>query len=280
MEVELAKNCEELRYFGFGSDNATFFFIDPDGGNQGVDPFQVECEITDGSFTGRTIVTPTINLVEDVNGYESSGSFIRYITYAISIDQIVALMTSSVTCRQYVKYECFGSLLRYTYWVSRNGTVMRNWGSPTGYDGCLCGYRGACYSASVVCNCNENDNVLRVDDGYIDDISTLPVIRLHHGDTGHANEYGLKVQVAAHFQVMQLYGNVCLSGYVLATYSVASIIKCVASCQKHELCQSLSVISINDGNTMMRCTLNYRSARVVPNNQLTVDSECKHFEFF
>ncbi|XP_033102360.1 neurexin-4-like isoform X2 [Anneissia japonica] len=280
------RNCEELRIYGFKSDR-TSFVIDPDGEYQGVDPFMVECETTGSSFSGRTIITPTCNLVEHVSGYEERGSFIHDITYAMSIDQIVALMTSSTTCRQYMKYECVNSILSDGYWVSRDGSEMLNWGSPTGYVGCMCGYRGDCYAHTINnCNCNENDGVQRLDDGYIDDIATLPVIRLQLGDTGSPSEYGTSTigplecaGLTGRFGIMQFYGNVCLSGQILTTYSAMSIIKCLSFCKQHKLCQSFSVLASNDSNAAMTCTLNYQSAREVPDSQLTINMGCKHFEY-
>ncbi|XP_071957000.1 neurexin-4-like [Antedon mediterranea] len=135
------QNCQHLIFDERGYNDP--LLVDPDGLKRGVEPFYVECEVIDGKLTGRTIITPTCNLVENVDGYEEKGSFVHDITYEMSIAQIVALMESSTSCRQYIKYDCRESnILKEGYWVSRNGTAMYNWASPTGFVGCACGYRG------------------------------------------------------------------------------------------------------------------------------------------
>ncbi|XP_071957001.1 contactin-associated protein-like 2 [Antedon mediterranea] len=272
------QNCQELGQSGSYNDP---LLVDPDGLYKGVEPFYVECEVIDGKLTGRTIITPTCNLVEDVNGYEPHGSFVHDITYEMSITQIVALMESSTSCRQYIKYDCTGSIaIPYGFWVSRNGSTMYNWGTPTGFYGCACGYRGDCSNPSKVCECNINDNILRKDEGYIDDISTLPVMELRHGDTGHSWEYGISTigpiecsGLKRKIGLMYFFDNIFMSEYVIITLPYKSLLTCLRLCQLIEECQSISV------NDLMSCSLNSQSARKIPKSKINRDDHYKHYEY-
>ncbi|XP_071965208.1 neurexin-4-like [Antedon mediterranea] len=260
--------------------------IDPDVTNTGVDPFYVECEISDGIFTGTTIITPTSSLIEYVTGYESEGSFINNVTYEMSIQQIVTLMTSSTSCRQYMKYECFNSIgVPVSFWISRDGSKMYNWGSPIGFYGCACGYRGDCSDLSEMCECNRNDKVLRYDDGYIEDMSTLPVIQLRHGDTGHFSENGTStigpLQCTGLKGVMHFFDNISfVSEYIHSALPVRSLLTCLTLCEQTEQCRSLSISPSNYGSGLVSCTLNKRSAKEISKNNINRDDDYKHFEYY
>jgi uncharacterized membrane-anchored protein len=62
-----------------------------------------------------------------VDGYEKPGSYIRNIKYGISMQDIVTIMNQSKNCEQFIKYECYSSLLHYGWWVSRQGSKMNYW---------------------------------------------------------------------------------------------------------------------------------------------------------
>ena len=67
-----------------------------------------------------------------VNGYSSQGSYSRDIHYTGgSLSQLASLTRLSSHCEQFIKYECYNSVLLYSYygspygwWVSRDSTKM------------------------------------------------------------------------------------------------------------------------------------------------------------
>jgi hypothetical protein len=123
-----------------------------------------------------------------VNGYESPGSYKRKIKYDISTKQILAIMKQSKNCEQFIKYECYESVLLYTtphgWWVSRQGSKMNYWGGAAVNSGkCACGMTNSCAGGGK-CNCDKNDYTWREDSGYLTDKNTLPVTEVRFGDTG------------------------------------------------------------------------------------------------
>ena len=132
-----------------------------------------------------------------VKGYDPAGSYKRNITYDISMEQIVAIMKHSKNCEQFIKYECYDSVFRfssqgtyYGWWVSRQGSQMNYWGGAAVNSGkCACGMTNSCAGAEK-CNCDVNDPTWREDSGYLTDKNTLPVTELRFGDTGGSSEQG------------------------------------------------------------------------------------------
>ena len=128
---------------------------------------------------------------------DDPGSYSRKIEYDISMEQIVAIINQSQRCEQFVKYECFNAafdfIIPYSWWVSRDGAVMKYWGgAEPGSNNCSCGMTNTCISENVTkrCNCDQNIESLEEDSGYLTDKSTLPVSELRFGDTGAYDEYG------------------------------------------------------------------------------------------
>ncbi|XP_071954838.1 uncharacterized protein [Antedon mediterranea] len=157
---------------------------------------------------------------------------------------------------------------------------MYNWASPTGFYGCACAYRGDCSDPSKPCECSRNDLTMRYDDGYVDDISTLPVTELRHGDTGSSNEYGISTIGALEctglkiIGLMQFFDNIFMSEYVIRTLPDKSLLTCLRLCQWIEECQSISV------NDLMSCSLNSQSARKILTSKINRDDHYKHYEYF
>ncbi|CAB3993164.1 Hypothetical predicted protein [Paramuricea clavata] len=124
-----------------------------------------------------------------VDGYEQQGSYTRNIKYGISMQDIVTIMNQSKNCEQFIKYECYHSLLHresisYGWWVSRQGTQMNYWGGAAVDSGkCACGMNNTC-AGGKKCNCDKNDKKWRADSGYLTDKNILPVTELRFGDTG------------------------------------------------------------------------------------------------
>ena len=181
-------SCSVIRkYLSSPSGN---YVIDPDGAG-GLAPFAVYCDMSDKNGVGVTVVSHDSESRTLVDGYNSNGDYSRNIHYSgASLSQLASLTDVSLYCEQFIKYECFGSIIRfsnspYAWWVSRDSAQMRYWGgaSPDSRK-CACGMTNSCADPSRACNCDKNDGVWREDSGLLTDKSTLPVKELRFGDTG------------------------------------------------------------------------------------------------
>lgn len=98
--------------------------------------------------------------------------------HAMTLNQIISVLGISTTAKQYLLYECKGSVLRtdlgggaYGWWTDRNDNKMVYW--PNGNS-----------------NCDINDGIWREDGGWITAKSELPIRNLRFGDTGDGTEEG------------------------------------------------------------------------------------------
>ena len=171
------------------------YVIDPDG-EGGTAPFTVYCNMTAQNGVGVTVISHDSESRTSVKGYEGQGSFSRDIHYTgASLSQLASLTTVSSQCEQFIKYECYGSVLLYKndsfgWWVSRDSTKMAYWGGASGNSKCQCGMTNSCANPSYGCNCDANDHVWHEDSGLLTDKTKLPVKQLRFGDTGNGAEQG------------------------------------------------------------------------------------------
>jgi len=190
----LPKSCSEIRRKG-GSVSKNFV-IDPDG-EAGLAPFTVYCDMRDKNGVGVTVISHDSESRILFQGCEGAGCYSRDIHYTgASLSQLASLTRVSSHCEQFIKYECYGSILLYNlntaygWWVSRNSTKMTYWGGASVSGKCACGMTNSCAVSSSGCNCDANDNVWREDSGLLTDKSHLPVKQLRFGDTGDSGEQG------------------------------------------------------------------------------------------
>ena len=188
LEIITTKTCSELRRAGITISKK--YTIDPDGIG-GVAAFYAFCDMTDKGGVGVTIISHDSETRTLVNGFNAPGSYSRDVKYnGVSKAQLVSLIGASLKCEQFIKYECYDSVLlyhgnNYGWWVSRDGQKMMYWGGATPGSGkCACGMTNSCATKSYRCNCDNNDNTWREDSGLLRDKSTLPVSQLRFGDTG------------------------------------------------------------------------------------------------
>ena len=171
------------------------YVIDPDG-EGGLAPFTVFCDMTDKSGVGVTVISHDSESKTHVDGCEPSGCYSRDIHYTgASLSQLASLTRVSSQCEQFIKYECYGSLLRFNHpvgwWVSHDSAKMTYWGGASPGSGkCVCGMTNSCADSSHGCNCDRNDGVWREDSGLLTDKTKLPVKQLRFGDTGGSGEQG------------------------------------------------------------------------------------------
>ena len=202
--ISSGKTCSDIKSHSSQATNDSYV-IDPDG-NGGYDPCTVFCDMTDKNGVGVTVVSHDSEAKTHVVGFEDRGSYVRSVNYLAagltSVAQLVGLLDNSAHCEQFIKYECYGSLLFFSdppgdpvgWWVSRNLTAMMYRGGATPSDSlkCACGAgkQNTCANTDRGCNCDANLLSWQEDSGLLKEKSDLPVMQLKFGDTGGASERG------------------------------------------------------------------------------------------
>ena len=174
------------------------YVIDPDG-EGGLAPFTVYCDMADKNGVGVTLIShdsESRTKVRDGLGWGSRGSYSRDIHYTgVSLSQLASLTRVSSRCEQFIKYECYNSVLLdndnfYGWWVSRDSSKMTYWGGASVNGKCACGMTNSCADSRYGCNCDKNDQVWREDSGLLTDKTKLPVKQLRFGDAGDSVQMG------------------------------------------------------------------------------------------
>ncbi|KAL9989347.1 hypothetical protein ACROYT_G003888 [Oculina patagonica] len=194
-----AKSCSEVKRLDPTAESGTYV-IDPDG-DGGLPPlYDVTCDMTDKNEVGVTVISHDSEDRMLVQGCEPAGCYSRDIQYRkASNPQLASLTEVSTHCEQFIKYECYGSLLfsaidneTFGWWVSRDGNAMKYWGGASPGSGeqiCACGMNNTCADTNLACNCDKNDFVWREDSGLLTDKTHLPVEELRFGDATSRHGY-------------------------------------------------------------------------------------------
>ena len=187
--VVLPKTCNDIRLLGTRkSGNYVIYPLD-------ARPVSAYCDMVSRSNKGVTVISHDNEARTIVTGLEGEGSYKRRIRYDIPIEMVKAIIGASDSCEQYIKYECYDSVIYsgntpFAWWVSSSGRKMSNWG---GVDhtkkGCSCSLTGTC-ATNKKCNCDANDGVWREDSGYLKEKEYLPISEVRFGDTGDSSEKG------------------------------------------------------------------------------------------
>ena len=186
----IATSCSVIRkYVSSVSRN---YVIDPDGAG-GLAPFTVYCEMSDKNGVGATVISHDSESRTLVDGCNAAGCYSRDIHYTgASLSQLASLTRVSSHCEQFIKYECYHSLMLqwgYAWWVSRDSSKMKYWGGASPGSGkCACGMTNSCADSRRACNCDKNDFVWREDSGLLTETTHLPVKQLRFGDTYGSNQ--------------------------------------------------------------------------------------------
>ena len=187
-------SCSEIRKYG--SSLSGNYVIDPDG-SEGLAPFTVYCDMTDKNGVGVTVISHDSESRTHLSYEEymgARGAYSRDIHYTgASLSQLASLTRVSSHCEQFIKYECYGSVLLhnnnpYGWWVSRDSLKMTYWGGASVSGKCACGMTNSCANPRYGCNCDKEDRVWREDSGLLTDKTHLPVKQLRFGDVGAWNE--------------------------------------------------------------------------------------------
>ena len=181
-----ATSCSVIRKYV--SNVSSSYVIDPDGSG-GLASFPVYCDMSDKNGVGVTVISHDSESRVLVDGCHPKGCYSRDIHYSgASLSQLASLTRVSSRCEQFIKYECFNSVMLgygvYAWWVSRDSSKMTYWGGASPGSGtCACGMTNSCADPRYGCNCDKNDeNVWREDIGLLTDKTTLPVKQLRFGD--------------------------------------------------------------------------------------------------
>ncbi|CAH3177443.1 unnamed protein product [Porites lobata] len=187
-------SCSSIKKF-FPAAESGNYDIDPDS-EGGLAPFTVYCDMTGKNGVGVTVIShdsESTTKVRDGLGWGGRGSYRRDIHYTgASLSQLASLTSVSSHCEQFIKYECYHSMILrsgYAWWVSRDSSKMTYWGGALPGSGkCACGMNNTCANPIYGCNCDKNDPVWREDSGLLIDKTKLPVKQLVHGDAGNDNQ--------------------------------------------------------------------------------------------
>ena len=93
-------------------------------------PFKVYSNMTKKDGVGVTVVSHNSEGSKLARGFRRKSSFFRSIKYTeADMAQLTSLTASSAHCKQFVKYECYNSVLLYNgdmygWWVSRDGELI------------------------------------------------------------------------------------------------------------------------------------------------------------
>ena len=194
IKTPTVSSCSVVRKYISSSSGS--YVIDPDG-NGGLAPFTVFCDMSAKNGVGVTVISHDSESRTLVDGYEGNGEYSRNIHYSgASFSQLAKLTDVSTNCEQFIKYECYDSLLLHApngWWVSRDSYKMTYWGGASpGSNKCACGMTNSCADSSKKCNCDKNDAVWREDSGLLTDKTQLPVKQLRFGDTTHRHGHDEK----------------------------------------------------------------------------------------
>ncbi|KAL9979529.1 hypothetical protein ACROYT_G017205 [Oculina patagonica] len=188
-----SKSCSEIKLCNPKAPSGSYD-INPDR-KGGVTPFTVYCDMTDKNQVGVTVISHDSEGKMLVQGCDTRGCYSRDIKYTgADFLQLGKLTAISAHCEQFIKYECYHSMLLHNggmfgWWVSRDGDKMTYWGgsdSAFPYE-CACGLSDTCAYTRYGCNCDKNDAVWREDSGLLTNKSHLPVMQLRFGDVGTIN---------------------------------------------------------------------------------------------
>ena len=150
--MSLAKSCSDLKKLDPTAGNG-IYVIDPDGGGH-VSPYNVTCNMTDKNGVGVTVISHNSENRTLVIGFEDPGSYSHDIQYKeTDLLQLASLTSVSTHCEQFIKYECFDSLMfkgNHAWWISRDSANMTYWGgAKPGSGKCACGMNSSCANNKV-----------------------------------------------------------------------------------------------------------------------------------
>ncbi|KAB0796088.1 hypothetical protein PPYR_10149 [Photinus pyralis] len=171
------KTCEELALLGYTKPDV--YLIDIDG-NGRFPPAHVRCEFQSLEDSTKTIVEHNLPSQIDVRS-PSEKDFSFSITYReFTADMLQELVSHSLNCSQYIKYDCFKAPLDLhsstRFISSANETVDFIGDEKRGT--CPCSVGRKCENPTQWCNCDSEDDKWNSDDGYYTRGSSLGITEM------------------------------------------------------------------------------------------------------
>ncbi|XP_018318790.1 contactin-associated protein like 5-1 [Agrilus planipennis] len=159
------KTCEELALLGYTKPDV--YLIDIDG-NGRFPPAHVRCEFQSLEDSTKTIVEHNLPSQIDVRSpSEKDFSFtIKYREF--TPDMLQELVSHSLNCSQYIKYDCFKAPLdlHSSTWFISSANLTIDYIGNVKRGTCPCSLNRSCEDPSQWCNCDAEDDKWNSDDGY------------------------------------------------------------------------------------------------------------------
>ena len=128
-----------------------------------------------------------------VQGYEGAGEYSVLLWYYVGWAEAITIIDNSESCGQFMRWECKAAIIHNpynpdwltTFWMNRTEQMANYFGGATPNSGnCACGETNSCFNSSLPCNCDENDEEWRYDEGWVTHKPDLPIHSFYAGDTG------------------------------------------------------------------------------------------------
>ena len=189
-KITALRSCSE--YKNQGIDTSGNFMIDPDGLFQGVTAFMVFCNFE----TDTTEVEHDHEKLVDIPHCEGAMCFDMKIKYKPQMNQLEALINSSESCTQGVRFGCVQAPLAAYYPTKYVGVWTNRFGeeefyftaSNSGVHVCDCGLKNNCSEAGFMCNCDSSTPDLQEDNGTITNMTALPITGFRYGKLESAGQ--------------------------------------------------------------------------------------------
>ncbi|XP_043284971.1 uncharacterized protein axo isoform X2 [Venturia canescens] len=169
------KTCEELALLGYTKDDV--YKIDIDG-NGRFPPALVKCEFQSIEDSTKTIVEHNLPSQVDVRSIgEEDFSF--NITYRqFSAEMLQELISHSLYCSQYIKYDCYRAPLELhsaTWFFGSKKSSIVDYIGNVNRGSCPCGMNRTCVNPDLSCNCDVSAGKWLSDEGYYESPDSLGI---------------------------------------------------------------------------------------------------------
>ncbi|KAK0086828.1 hypothetical protein PV326_005433, partial [Microctonus aethiopoides] len=172
--AEFRKTCEELALLGYTQDDV--YKIDIDG-NGRFPPAVVKCEFQSIEDSTKTIVEHNLPSQVDVRSI-AEADFSFNITYRqFTAEMLQELVSHSLYCSQYVKYDCYKAPLDLhsaTWFLGSKETIVDYIGNVS-RGSCPCGMNRTCVDSDLSCNCDVSAGKWLSDEGYYESPNSLGI---------------------------------------------------------------------------------------------------------
>lgn len=195
----LAKHCAD--WASRGLNQSCIADVDPDGESHVYGTVQVECDFDTEPGKAVTVIHHDQENVTQVKGYEGAGEYQVTLNYVTGWGEAIAIIDNSLECAQFMRWDClaaiihnpFNPIMLTTFWMNRTEQMTNYFGGATpGSGNCACGMTHSCFNTSLPCNCDQNDEVWRFDEGFVTNKNELPIHSFYAGDTGGTTEGGVQ----------------------------------------------------------------------------------------